>query len=55
MLSKHVLIGPIILLAVVLFGYPAYWLYAASIPIPSAHRDLRSRRIESRDRSILVE
>jgi hypothetical protein len=31
MLSKHVLIGPIILLAVVLFGYPAYWLYAASI------------------------
>ena len=31
MLSKRVLIGPIILLAFVLFGYPAYWLYAASI------------------------
>ena len=31
MLSKRVLIGPIILLAFVLLGYPAYWLYAASI------------------------
>ncbi|MBT5494511.1 MAG: DUF2125 domain-containing protein, partial [Alphaproteobacteria bacterium] len=31
MLSKRALIGPIILLAFVLFGYPAYWLYAASI------------------------
>jgi hypothetical protein len=31
MLSKHVLIGPIILLAFVLLSYPAYWLYAASI------------------------
>jgi hypothetical protein len=31
MLSKHMLIGPIILLAFVLFGYPVYWLYAASI------------------------
>ena len=31
MLSKRVLIGPIIILAFVLFGYPDYWLYASWI------------------------
>ena len=44
MLSKHVLPGPIILLAFVLFGYPAYWLYAASISEELLHDWINEQR-----------
>ena len=31
MFSKRTLLGPILLLVTVAIGYPAYWLYAASL------------------------